>query len=98
MVVGLSLSVISQSYVRVSRLTVLVCVQEVMAATPGLVAHVVNLAALVLLPMVVIHVHSEGFSLGEYASEIKVPCCVGHVGPCPGRQKGGTFLCVSVGK
>lgn len=45
--------------------SVYVCAQEMMATTPGLVAHVVNLAALVLLPMVVIHVHSDGFSLGE---------------------------------
>lgn len=49
---------------------VIVCAQEMMATTPGLVAHVVNLAALVLLPMVVIHVHSDGFSLGEYAPGI----------------------------
>lgn len=48
-----------------SWLCVYVCAQEMMATTPGLVAHVVNLAALVLLPMVVIHVHSDGFSLGE---------------------------------
>jgi len=36
---------------------------EVIATTPGLMIHVVNLAALVLLPMVVIHVNAGGFSL-----------------------------------
>ncbi|XP_021917601.1 diacylglycerol O-acyltransferase 1 [Zootermopsis nevadensis] len=36
---------------------------EIISYTPGMMAHVVNLLVLVMIPMVVIHVKSSGFSL-----------------------------------
>jgi len=40
--------------------------QDIIAHSPGMVFHVINLVVMVLMPMVVIHVKDSGFSLGKH--------------------------------
>lgn len=44
---------------------------DIIKEGPGMFAHVLNIIVLVLIPMVIIHVNGDGFSLSKLA--IKTP-------------------------